>query len=160
MKNILFILILSPIIYLTSCSSGGGGNNIPETPPNLDGYWEVDSSYRISHNLTNGETTTIIDDLSGRHPLDLIWEFNGEITGTLSTYSSGSSIPWVYWDFVLFDSKSKLLIEHQGGPTEYTFNILHFTNTNLSLTRTDTITMNDTIHGVERNYFEDFTKMN
>lgn len=42
MKNIFYLLLFTPIIYLTSCSSGGGSDNpIPTIPDDISGVWEL-----------------------------------------------------------------------------------------------------------------------
>ena len=126
MKNTILILILSPIIYLTSCSSGGSDNPQP-TIPSLIGEWHEDSAYDITS--YNGDIVKVYRDNGERY-----W-FDEDSVGTLTTYSPGADFPgnnpWKYWDFTLYDSK--IYLEYQGGSTVHTQNILNFTNTNLTM---------------------------
>ena len=125
MKNILLILIFSPIIYLTSCSSGGNDNPQPIVP-SLIGEWYQDSSYKII-NVNGNIVKTYLDNGERR------W-FDDDSVGTMIKYItfSGPGSPWEYWNFTLSDSKIYLEFPYHSSAF-YTENILNFTNTNLNL---------------------------
>lgn len=91
MKKLLYLLLLTPIIFLTSCSSGGDGGSSPSNENLFVGSWGLngmDLDIRHFQYLPNGETETLLDtsvSLNGTEVMEII----GYIQ-TLTVYENGT----------------------------------------------------------------------
>ena len=95
MKKLLSLLLLTPIIFLTSCSSGGDSSS-PLPSELIIGDWslnEVEVYQRIYNYLPNGNINTI-NDTSYTHNYDQILQYDFFMTYTFQT--DGTVIEQVY----------------------------------------------------------------
>ena len=91
MKKLVYILIFSPIIFFTSCSSGGGDN--PSNVSLLPGLWmqvglEGDYRYYTANGVTLLDTSIYWDEMDLIYNLGYIIGYAITEEGTYAAYSS------------------------------------------------------------------------
>ena len=143
MKKLLYLLLATPIIFLTSCSSGGGESS-PSNESLVVGKWlqtglEANYRYYGSDNVTQLDTSIVWDVNDIILNLGYIVGHEANEDGTYASYSSDGVTTWLDATGVWSATSTMLSIdgENVGTYTVSADNLIVYRNDVLGMALTD-----------------------